>query len=250
MDDLIGQGALFLVFAAGNCPDSGQIARAIDGLSKLSISNRSDMADADGDHDWLELLCEGLTFDLKGIAEPFRVDAQTFPSQFHGVTCDQDDQFEALVLMPGPHLMGGQSQLPIFRAQMALAVTIGASLTEIAAFGWLESKSLIGCDQFVSIVDRWLNGGPVPVPGLISLRDAIDGGVQSVGLSFFTGQELRIEPDQSVDSDDMARLAARLAAHLFLSGKLETTEQITAPDGNPLRLEPSGNGNFVRVWRR
>jgi hypothetical protein len=76
----------------------------------------------------------------------------------------------------------------------------------------------------------------------------LGGGIESRGLSYFTGQELRIEPGAAADEGQATLLALRLAGQLIYQGRLETTEQATAPNGATLRLEPSSNGRFVRVW--
>jgi len=248
IDTLRDQGALFLVFEPGRCPRSDQVEQAIEGTAKVSVSNRPVNESADG-YAWLELLIEGLTFDLKGLDQPISVKATKFQHSIGISLPEVDDAYQALILLPGPHLAGGQSQLPIFRAHMALGANIGALLPGLRAFGWLESETLISGDRFAELIDQWLQGGALPVPGLIALRNTMDGGLQSVGLSFFTGQELRIEPEQWIDPDNARRQAVRLIQQLVLSGKLETTEQIIGPDGNPLRLEPSSNEKFVRVWR-
>ena len=236
------------MFEAGNCPGSDQVEQAIEGHVKVSVSNSPENQGARG-YAWLELLIEGLTFDLKGLEEPFSVNATTFQHSIDINPPERDNAYQALVLLPGPHLAGGQSQLPIFRAHMALGATIGASLPGIVGFGWPESETLISGDRFAELIDHWLQGGALPVPSLIALKDTMDGGLQSVGLSYFTGQELRIEPGQWTDPDNARRQAIRLIQQMFLSGKLEKSEQLTGPDGNPLRLETSANKKFIRVWR-
>ena len=50
------------------------------------------------------------------------------------------------------------------------------------------------------------------------------------------------------DRADAVRLAVRLVNLLVGTGKLADTQRITAPDGGTLRLEPSANGRFVRVF--
>jgi hypothetical protein len=73
--------------------------------------------------------------------------------------------------------------------------------------------------------------------------------MQSEGLALFTGQELRIEPELAEDKAAAAKIAVRLIDLLVAEGTLAAPRRIAGADGSPLRLEPSANGRFVRVWR-
>jgi hypothetical protein len=73
--------------------------------------------------------------------------------------------------------------------------------------------------------------------------------MQSQGLALFTGQELRLEPELATDRAEGAKIALRLMHSLVEHGPLDAEERLTGPDGQPLRLEPSENQRFIRVWR-
>jgi hypothetical protein len=87
-----------------------------------------------------------------------------------------------------------------------------------------------------------------PALGLTALAEVGDGGLHSEGLAFFTGQELRIEPELAGDKAAAARLAVRLINELVERGRIDQPERIAGPQGEPLKLAPSENGRFVRVW--
>jgi hypothetical protein len=72
--------------------------------------------------------------------------------------------------------------------------------------------------------------------------------MHSEGLAVFMGQELRLEPELTSDKAAGAKIGVRLIDVLVEEGRVEGPQQITGPDGQPLRLEPSANGHFVRVW--
>ena len=76
---------------------------------------------------------------------------------------------------------------------------------------------------------------------------AEDGAIQSVGLAHFIGQEIRIEPPLSDDAVAATRLGVRLVNQLVLAGAIEGVEQVIAPDGTRLAMEPTENGKIVRV---
>ncbi len=198
---------------------------------------------------WIELLREGLTFDLMGLASG---DASRFPDIEHrfdlqGVPTALS--FEALQLVPGQHLSGGERSMPVIRSLIALARDLTHHFTDLAVIVWPPSQSAIGRRFFESISTAWLEGGTFPALGLTAFRETIDGALQSVGLDFWLDQELRIEPPLSQDKVAATRLGVRLINQLILLGGLEESERIIAPDGTPLVMRPSRNRKFIRVWR-
>ena len=96
---------------------------------------------------------------------------------------------------------------------------------------------------------RWIDGGVFPGLGLTALAVSPDGGMQSEGLSLFAGQELRIEPELIADMAAGAKIGVRLIDYMVERGRIDAPQKVTGPDGQPLRLEPSANGRFIRVWR-
>lgn len=241
--------ALSLFFDPALRPDVRAIRRLEAGGRAFSISHDpAALADAaPGDGDWLELLANGLTFDLAGLAPGSAASTGQFRHRF-----DLPESFEpaasaALALRPGPHLAGGAAMLPVVRSQAWLAVQLCA-LPGVAAVGWAPAASLSSTAHFTASVGRWLEGGVFPALGLTALAEARDGGLHSEGLAFFTGQELRIEPELAADKAAAARLAVRLIDRLVVQGSVERAGSITGPNGEALRIGPSENRRFVRVW--
>lgn len=201
------------------------------------------------DHNWIELLRDGLTFDLVGLAPG---EAYGFPSieQCFDLEAQPNDfRSEALYLFPGQHLAGGARSLPVVKGLIALARDLTHHFDNLEAVVWPASQSAIGRRFFESVATAWLDGGPFPALGLTAFRTTVDGALQSVGLGFWIGQELRLEPPLSADKVAATRLGVRLVNHMVLAGTLENEERITAPDGRPLVLRPSGNRKFIRVWQ-
>jgi len=83
---------------------------------------------------------------------------------------------------------------------------------------------------------------------LTSFFETLDGGLQSVGLDYFIGQELRIEPSLATEKGAATRLAIRLVNQLVVMGGIHESERVIAPDGTRLVMRPSRNKNFIRVW--
>ncbi len=214
----------------------------VEPVNSAAISNPAELV-------WLELLRDGLTFDLEGLAPG---PACEFPEIDHRFDLDHLPtafRFEALRLGLGQHLSGGQATMPVIQGLVGLARDLTHHFEEIQAIVWPPSKSAIGRRFFESITTAWIEGGAFPALGLTAFRETIDGAVQSVGLNYWIGQEVRLEPPLSDDKVAATRLAVRVVNHLVSLGTLEKSERLTAPDRSRLVMEPSKNGKFIRVWR-
>ncbi len=198
---------------------------------------------------WLELLREGLTFELSGLA---RGKTSPFPAIRHRFDLDAtpaSTAFEAVRLMPGQHLAGAERSIPVIKGMLGLARDFVHHFDELAAVVWPPSASAIGRRYFESISTAWLEGGAFPALGLTAFRETEEGALQSEGLAFWIDQEIRIEPPIANDKVAATRLGIRLVNQLILVGGVEESERIVAPDGTPLVIRPSRNGKFVQVWR-
>ncbi|TNE59935.1 MAG: hypothetical protein EP341_01785 [Sphingomonadales bacterium] len=198
----------------------------------------------------VEMIRQGLTFDLTGFLPGAAAPWQNSEFRFD---CDANlnsEALEAVRLGPGAHLAGGKSSLPILRGLLGLARDMVLHFNAITAVQWLPSTSLIGRRYFESTTTAWLDGGAFPALGLIAYRPSIDGGLQSVGLNFLIGQEIRIEPMLVNDNVSGTRLAVRLANQLVLTGPVTAIERYIGPNSEQITLEPSPNRKFIRVWGR
>lgn len=260
---------LYLLFSRNYCPDRAAIhefvkahpaiALTLDPFARPNLhlvggedSAGSNAADRTGVHRtdrvWVELLRDGLTFDLEGLA-PGR--AFEVPPSEHKFDCAQDmtpSRVQALRLVPGAHLAGGEATLPVLRGMLGLARDLVQHFEHVEAVAWPPSASVIGRRYFESSTTAWLEGGAFPALGLTAFREALDGGLQSIGLDFLIGQELRIEPMLAGDKVAATRLGVRLINRLVLTGPVKEAEQLIGPDGDRLQLEPSKNGKYIRVW--
>ncbi|HTM96483.1 MAG TPA: hypothetical protein VL100_11800 [Croceibacterium sp.] len=199
-----------------------------------------------GENDnWLELLINGLTFDMRGLAGGLPVEMPALRHNF-GLDDPLPGAVQAVSLAAGPHLAGGENMMPIVRSQLALSLRL-ATLPGVVAIVWTPAQSAMAVDHFTTLVSAWLEGGAFPALGLTAFSLALDGGLQSDGLAFFTGQELRLEPELAEDGVAATKLAVRLINELVEYGKVAERFEMTGPDGAPLVLEPSANGAFVRV---
>ena len=163
-------------------------------------------------------------------------------------TSAEGASMEALTIRPGPHLAGGHTLPPVVRSLAWLGAILGG-IEGVEAIAWHPARCWSGPGYFREGVLRWIEGGVFPSLGLTALALNPDGGMHSEGLALFTGQEVRIEPELTGDRTAGAKIGVRLIDYLVEAGPIEQPRRIAGPDGTPLRLEPSANGRFVRVWR-
>jgi hypothetical protein len=247
---------LHLLFAGGKRPDRLAIRAFADRQPSVSISHDPVPDDAPhaetlwpGQMHWLELLRDGLTFDLSGVAPGPASPYPDFAHRFDMTAIPVEGEYEVATLRPGPHLTAGRGSLPLTRAMLALACDMVRQFDDLLAVGWGPAGSVIGRRFFESVISAWLDGGAFPALGLCAFGETPDGALESVGLGYWTGQELRIEPPLSADRVAATRLGIRLINHLVLAGELHQDDRITAPDGTRMVLRPSRNRALISVWR-
>jgi hypothetical protein len=238
---------LSLLFESGARPKAADVIVLGVRSGAFSVSNKP-ADDGAGGVTWLELLTNGLTFDLQRLApsEPRVIDG--FMNRFDLPGSFDIGRCEAVTLEPGPHLEGGANLLPVTRSQMALAVELCA-LPGIVAVGWGPARSLSSPAHFTSSVTRWLEGGVFPGLGLTALAEQEDGGMRSEGLAFFTGQDIDIGPEVAKDKAGTAKLALRLIHEMVEAGGIAEPERVTGPEGEALLLEPIDKGQVVKVTK-
>ena len=262
MDGRTYTAGLILLFRKEGRPDRAAIAQAVASIANVSISydpgaahssgtpqwsNGTGDDPASGGDDWFELLVDGLTFDMVGLAPGPAITAPGV--EFH-IDCPRSlalDDFELLGLAPGPHLAGGMRSLVVAKALTGLGCSIARELGNVEGFFWLPSRALTGPGFFCSTVSSWIEGGPFPALGLTAFRALGNGELESVGLEFFTGQEVRVSAELAADPASATRLAMRLVHQLATHGPLVSPELVTGPDGASLQLEPLDDERIVLV---
>lgn len=247
---------LHLLFAVARRPDHSAIKKFASRQRVIRISH--DPSTGDNAHPgpiWpgqpllVELLRDGLTFDLSGLAPGVPHEFPEIAARFDLPQLPMPVTHEALALGPGPHLAGAGRSQPVVRAMLGLACDLVLHFPDIEAVHWGPSQSAIGRRYFESVVSAWLEGGPFPALGLTAFAETPDGALESVGLGFWIGQELRIEPPISGDRVAATRLGVRLVNQLILTGAVTADERVIAPDGSRLVLRPSRTRALISVWR-
>lgn len=244
--------AASLLFLPGRRPSAAEVRAAAQRDGGFTISlDPADDAPANADPEalrWLELLANGLTFDLEGL-RPGEAEPVPPAGHLYGLPADfAPGMLEAVTLRPGPHLRAGGTMVPVVRGMAWLMARL-AQMPFVQAVAWHPARTWCSPRHFSDSVIRWADGGPFPGLGLTALAPTPEGGLQSEGLSLFTGQELRIEPHLVSDRAAGARLALRMLHWLVENGQLTGQVTLAGPGGEALVLDPSTSGRFVSASR-
>lgn len=235
-----------LLFAPDHRPVIADLHVAAESLEVLSLSGSGDQ-DRDTSLQWAEVIWNGLSYRLLGFAPGngavpvLPLDSDTYSARIA--------RLEAVDIVAGSHLAGAENSIPIVKAMWNMAAGLVETLPHCEIVVWQHSGAALKPQTFREMAADWEDKLVLPMNGLVQFVDEIDLGIKTRGLAFFTGQELRIEPELTSDRDWARRLGMRLADTLIVRRKLSEIEEFAGLDGSRLRLTPSQNGKFVRVWR-
>ncbi|WP_336986593.1 hypothetical protein [Altererythrobacter aquiaggeris] len=224
--------------------------RSNDNLHENAHNNPNDAANesAGARQGWLEILHGGMTFDITGLRPADALPVSRGENLFQMDQTWPTSSLAALPITAGPHLAGTENTLPVVRALLDLA----AQLSEIegcVGICWRPARSWMGRKYFQTIVNEWMKGGPFPSLGLVSLRPALDGALQSEGLSFFLDRELRIAPEIAADRISATKVASRLIDSLIEEGPIHEPLKFEGMSGERLRLDVSANQRYFTLAR-
>jgi hypothetical protein len=248
---------LTLLFPAGGRPSVENIERllnssddraedtatAVRQMVPAQVSSRRGRAEG-----WLEVVASGLTFDVIGL-NPGPALPIPAARHFFGLPRDAENfAFEAMAITPGPHLAGAGAMVPVVRIMAVFASALAAELGALAVC-FAPAGSWMDVQYFSRIVAGWSAGGVFPALGLTGIERTLDGGVESDGLAYFIGQELRVEARPGEAAADTVKLAARMIDHLVNHGAIAQRDALLGPTGEALLAEPSADGTILRIWR-
>lgn len=230
------QSCLLLLFPRGGRPAPAEVraalARSATGQVAFDPAESTSGAVSGG---WLEVVVDGLTFDLGGLSPGPGLLAPP-PRHCFGLTAATLAGCEAIGLAPGPHLAAAAHALPVVRTILRLSVALVSQMEAALGTVWLPAGSAIRRELFVGAVNGWLASGPFPALGLLGAAERPGGAVASDGLSFFTGQELHLDPSLVTDQVAATQLMARLVDHLLTQPALAGEARLRLEDGRNLHL--------------
>lgn len=202
---------LSLLFAPGGRPFADEVADLGRRSGAFAVSHRSPEGEG-----WLELLVNGLTFDVRALAPAAAAGPFAFAHRYAVPASRDPAALEAITLGPGAHLAGAEAMIPVVRSAAELAAAL-AALPGCEAVGWRPARAAAGVAHFRAGVQSWLGGGPFPALGLTALARDQSGNLRSEGLDFLLGRELVLRPSGAPPAED-AKLAIRLIDLLVRHG--------------------------------
>lgn len=255
---LIAPG-LVLIFEEGGRPNREAVFTAVSSHPRASISHDPVTAahsphpaawsePQDVDSNWLELLADGLSFDLLGLAPGPAIASPEIEYLFN-CEVDTEGKGEAIGLFPGPHIAAGANAMPVVRTLLGLGLALMQSLEGIRAVCWTPARSAIAPGFFSRTTESWLAGGPFPALGMLGMRFDPSGSLVSEGLGFFIGFELAIAPALCVDRTAATRLAVRIVQELVGFERVRDRREFVTDTGEVLLIDPDPQGGFLRITR-
>lgn len=231
-----------LLFGRDGRPATDDIAGLAAGPDGFSLLNPDQAPTGSA-----ELLRDGLTFDLAGLAPAPQC---AIPAMAHRVALANDfncDALEAVWFMVGPHLAGAERLLPVLRVAAAVLRRL-STLNGLQAIVWRPARIAMSPAWFAEAVGIWLAGGPFPALALTALARSEDG-LESEGLSFLTGQEFKLHTRSGGPNREDSRIAVRLTDWLVANGRVDTPREVALTGVSAVWLEPDGQNRLNVVSR-
>lgn len=194
-----------------------------------------------------ELLRDGLTFDVAGLAPTAPLPV---PDAVHRVALPGDFSLaglEASWFMVGPHLAGAENLLPVLRVAAAI-LSHFATLGGLQAMVWRPARIVMSPAWFVEAIGVWLAGGPFPALALTALART-ERGIASEGLAFLMGQEFTLHARSGGPNREDSRMAVRLTDWLVAHGRVDRAREVVLTGAGAVWLEPEGPNKLNVVTR-
>lgn len=226
-----------LLFGQEGRPAADDVADVAVGPDGFSLLNA-----AQAPQGCAELLRDGLTFDMAGLAPAASCEV---PAVVHRVALPADfnlDALEAAWFMVGPHLAGAESLLPVLRVAAAILRHL-TSLEGLQAIVWRPARIVMSPAWFAEAVGVWLAGGPFPALALTALARS-QNGIESEGLAFLTGQEFMLHAGSGGPNREDSRIAVRLTDWLVAHGRVEAPREVMLAGIGAVWIEPDGSNRL------
>jgi hypothetical protein len=234
-----------LLFAVGARPAAGDIEHLLSLAAQPGASVSHRPPDEEG---WIELLASGLTFDLHGLAPSASAPVPAI-GHLYGLPADiAKFEFEAIALEPGAHIAAAGAMIPVVRVLVGLAAQLALRLP-LTGVCWQPAQSWMEPKYFCRIVANWLSGGAFPALGLTGVVWRREGLLETAGLAFFVGQEVRLRQRPGETGSETIKLAGRIIDHLVRHGPVAGAQELVGLGPERLLAKPAPDGKVIEVSR-
>lgn len=145
------------------------------------------------------------------------------------------------------HIISAKHDSTVNRTLLQLARIIGEAL-EAKSVVWQPAKLHIGFEYFAEATRQYSDGGPFPVLVQIAISESADGIFQTSGLSYFSGQEMRLSAPLDYPPNQVIKRLVRIAHDIASNGKIDTPIETEGfVPGEMLSLTPSSDLAFVDI---
>lgn len=171
-----------------------------------------------------KLYHNAMTFDLSWADPP--VSADTDYSEYRQILLNCDlTKLNRIHLSIGNHIVQDRINLPVFETFVDLSQIIGEAV-HAKAIAWRPARNVIGFDYFADAINRFMDGGPFPVLGLIDLQERKNDMYETYGLTYFAGYELRLQTLPDLTANMAMRIMVRLVNDIIMNGDFDDSISI------------------------
>lgn len=199
------------------------------------------------DLDIMEAVVGGMSFNLthhlaQDVSQYFSA------NKLNHIFCNAPEHpMSAIGIALSDHIANAKHDSTINRAFLELARIIGEAL-DAASVIWQPAKLHIGFEYFAEASNQYITGGPFPVLIQIAISESPDGIFQTFGLSYFSGQEMRLSAPSHYQPNQVIKRLVRIAHDIATNGKIDApTEAQGFTPGEKLSLAPNSDFSVVDI---
>lgn len=197
--------------------------------------------------DRLRAVISGMTFELVH-QNAEEIEQSLAAKDLDHIFCEPPEKpLSGIGITLTEHITSGMGNGTINRALLQLARHVGQSIKANSII-WRPAQLHIGFDYFAGAIEHYIAGGPFPVLVQIAISETPDGDLQTSGLSYFAGQEIRMTAPANYAPNEVVKRLVRIAHDIATNGKIdEETEVEGFIAGETLFITPRENGQTVDI---
>ncbi len=197
--------------------------------------------------DRLEVMTGGMGFELIHYSAE-EISQNLSIADLEHIFCEAPEKrLAGIGIKPGKDIGAARHSDTVNRALLKLARYVGQSVNA-RTIVWRPAGLHVGFDYFVGSTDHYISGGPFPVLSQIAISETAKGEFETSGLSYFSGQEIRITSPDGYEPNEVVKRLVRIAHDIATNGKIEKKIETDGfVRGEKLLITPQTDGSMVEV---